>query len=113
MTPAEQKARFEDALRGRGIEPTYTCDGEYSGAFLGCLLAMFRLGYACAREPRNTPGRRIIVVDVDDDCLMPLANEAGLRIFTSLEDAENAAIESMLCGAYDYKIINYDEVDHD
>ncbi len=47
-------------------------------------------------------GLLIPVVDADDDGL--------LAVYSSHEDAESAADNTMICRAYPYSIINFDEV---
>lgn len=57
-------------------------------------------------------GRYIIIVERDDDCLVPIVStgdEGACAIFPTEDDAETLASEHALCRAYSYRIIDFDE----
>lgn len=54
--------------------------------------------------------RHIIIVD-RDGLLLPIVDDDGaLATYPTLEEASRAAEDTMICRAYPYSIINFDEV---
>ncbi|RTZ47595.1 hypothetical protein EKL30_00890 [Candidimonas sp. SYP-B2681] len=57
-------------------------------------------------------GRYIILVERDDDVLVPIVNtlkDGAMSFFRSRQEADESATRNLLCVAYPYRVIDVDE----